>query len=154
MDNRRKQVEEIVESFYAIKHKLSAEMHFYFDKVHVTHSQWLVLHIVKKQKNISIKDLADLLEITSSAATQLVDGLVNKGLLVRKSNPDDRRALELELSEKSKEQFESIKSKSLKTLASFFNILDNDELSKYWELNNKIAGKVLLKSHERKRIDI
>lgn len=149
MNTRRKQVEEIVESFYVIRHKLSAKMRLYFDKVHVTPSQWLVLHLVKKHKNISIKDLADLLEITSSAVTQIVDVLVNKGLLLRKSNPDDRRALELELSEKSKKQFESIKIKSFKTMASLFDVLDNGELSKYQELNSKIAGKILLKSHKK-----
>jgi MarR family transcriptional regulator, organic hydroperoxide resistance regulator len=154
MDTRRKQVEEILESIYAIRHKLAAEMHFYFDKVYVTHSQWLVLHIAKKRKNISMKDLAKLLDITSSAATQIVDGLVNKELLVRKSNPDDRRALELELSEKAKEHFESLKNKSLKTMESFFDVLDNDELSKYLELNKKIIGKILSKSNTEKNIDI
>jgi DNA-binding MarR family transcriptional regulator len=145
MDTRRKKVEEIVESFYSISHKISAEMYFNFEKGHITPSQWHVLHLAKKHKNISIKDLADLLEITSSAVTQIVDVLVNKGLLIRKSNPDDRRALELELSEKSKKQFESIKRKSFKIMESFFDVLDNDELSKYLELNSKIAGKILLK---------
>jgi MarR family transcriptional regulator, organic hydroperoxide resistance regulator len=150
MDTRRKQIEEIAKSFYSIRRKISAEMHFYFDKEHSTPSQWLVLHLVKKHKNISIKDLANLLEITSSAVTQIVDVLVNKGLLLRKSNLGDRRALELELSEKSKKQFESMKSKSVNTIASLFDVLDDDELSKYLELSSKIAGKILLKQPHKK----
>ncbi len=109
------------------------------------------MHFVKKNRNINIKDLANLLGVTSSAATQIVDGLVNKGLLSRKRNPDDRRTLKIELSEKSKNQFDLVKDKSSKTLSSLFDVLDNDELSKYCELNSKIVNKILLKTQQRKK---
>jgi len=152
MDNdRKKLIEKIIESIHAIKREITLEMHTFFNEISITHPQWIVLHLVKKSKNINIKDLANLLDITSSAATQIVNGLVNKGLLLRKRNPDDRRTLKIELSEKSKSQFDSIKSKNFKALSSLFDVLDNDELSKYCELNNKIAGKILLKTQERKR---
>ena len=152
MDNdRKKLIEKILENINAIKREIAAEMHTFFNEVSITHSQWIVLHFVKKNRNINIKDLANLLDTTSSAATQIVDSLVNKGLLLRRRNPDDRRTLKIELSEKSKNQFDSIKNKSFKTLSSLFNVLDNDELSKYCELNNKIAGKILLKIQERKK---
>jgi DNA-binding MarR family transcriptional regulator len=151
MDDRRKLIEKIIENIYAIKHKIAAEIHFFFEETQITQSQWSILHLVKKNKIISIKDLANLRDITSSAATQIVDGLVDKGLLMRKRNPDDRRTLKIELSEKSKNQFDSIKHKSFKTLYSLFNVLDNDELLKYCELNDKIVSKILLKTQERKR---
>jgi DNA-binding MarR family transcriptional regulator len=154
MDDRRKLIEKITENIYAIKHKIAAEIHFFFDETQITHSQLLVLHLVKKNKIIRIKDLANFLDITSSAATQIVNGLVDKGLLMRKRNPDDRRTLKIELSEKSKNQFDSIKNKSFNTLYSLFNVLDNDELLKYCELNDKIASKVLLKEQIRKRKNI
>ena len=150
MDNRRNLIEKIINSIYAIRHKIAVEMHFSVNGMQVTHSQLFVLHLVKKHKNISIKNLADLLEITSSAVTQIVDGLVNNGLLMRKRNPNDRRTSKIELSEKFKNQFDSIKNKSFKTVLSLFNALDNDELSKYCELNDKIAGKILLRSTRKK----
>jgi DNA-binding MarR family transcriptional regulator len=154
MDDRRKLIEKNIESIYAIRHKLAAEIHFFFKEIQITHSQWLVLHLVKKNKIINIKDLAKLLNITSSATTQIVNGLVNKELLVRKRNPDDRRTLKIELSEKSKNQFDLIKNKSFKTLSSLFDVLDNDELVKYCELNDKIACKNLLKERIRNRKNI
>jgi DNA-binding MarR family transcriptional regulator len=154
MDDRRKLIEKIIENIYAIKHKIAAEIHFLFAEIQITHSQWLVLKLVKKNKIIRIKDLANLLDITSSAATQIVDGLVDKGLLMRKRNPDDRRTLKIELSEKSKNQFDLIKNKSFKTLSSLFDVLDNDELLKYCELSDKIASKILLKEQIRKRKNI
>jgi len=154
MDDRRKLVEKIIENIFAIKHKIAAEIHFFFDEIQITHSQWLVLHLVKKNGTISIKDLANLLDITSSAATQIVDGLVDKGLLIRKRNPDDRRTLKIELSEKFKNQFDSIKNKSFKTLSLLFDALNDDELLKYCELNDKIVSKISLKEQIRKRKNI
>ena len=150
-NDRKKLIEKILENINAIKREIATEMHIFFNEISITHSQWIVLHFVKKNRNINIKDLANLLDITSSAATQIVDSLVNKGLLLRRRNLNDRRTLKIELSEKSKNQFDSIKNKSFKTLSSLFDVLDNDELSKYCELNNKIASKILLKTQERKR---
>lgn len=150
-NDRKKLIEKILENINAIKREIATEMHIFFNEISITHSQWIVLYFVKKNRNINIKDLANLLDTTSSAATQIVDGLVNKGLLSRRRNPDDRRTLKIELSEKSKNQFDSIKNKSFKMLSSLFDVLDNDELSKYCELNNKIASKILLKTQERKR---
>ncbi|MBE3093877.1 MAG: MarR family transcriptional regulator [Actinobacteria bacterium] len=150
-NDRKKLIEKILENINAIKREIATEMHIFFNEISITHSQWIVLYFVKKNRNINIKDLANLLDTTSSAATQIVDGLVNKGLLSRRRNPDDRRTLKIELSEKSKNQFDSIKNKSFKMLSSLFDVLDNDELLKYCELNNKIASKILLKTQERKR---
>ncbi len=151
MNDRRKLIEKIIENIHVIKHEIIAGIHFFFADIQITHSQWLVLHLVKRNGTISIKDLANLLDTTSSAATQIVNGLVNKGLLLRKRNPDDRRTLKIELSEKFKNQFDSIKNKSFKTLSLLFDVLDDDELLKYCELNDKIAGKILLKEKIGKR---
>jgi len=150
-NDRKKLIEKILDNINAIKREIATEMHIFFNEISITHPQWIVLHFVKKNRNINIKDLANLLDITSSAATQIVDSLVNKGLLLRRRNPDDRRTLKIELSEKSKNQFDSIKNKSFKILSSLFDVLGNDELSKYCELNNKIASEILLKTQERKR---
>jgi Transcriptional regulators len=142
MVDRAKLIEKSIESIYAIKSKIVAEMHLYFNSIQISHSQWVVLRIVKKNANISIKDLAGLLGITSSATTQVVDSLVKKGLLFRKRNTDDRRILKVWLTEKSSKQIELIKSKSFSTLSSFFDTLDDDELLKYCELSDRITGSI------------
>jgi len=150
MDDRRKLIEKILEDIHTIKHEIATELHFFSAGIQITHPQWLVLHLVKKSGTINIKDLANLLDTSSSAATQIVGGLVNKGLLLRKRNPDDRRTLKIELSEKFKKQFDSIKNRSFKTLSSLFDVLNDNELLKYCELSDKIAGKILLKEQTGK----
>lgn len=141
MDTRRQLIEKPIENIFAIKNKIMAEMHHFFLDIQITHTQWLVLRIVKKNESISIKELARLLRITSSAVTQIVDSLVNKDLLLRKRNPDDRRVLKMALTEKSKNKFDSIKKKSLNSVYTLFDVLNDDDLSNYSELNKKILGK-------------
>ena len=142
MDNRRKTIEEITEALYLIRRKIASEMHLLSDEMQMTHTQWIVLHHVRKSGIINIKNLANLLAITSSAATQIVDGLVKKGLLLRKRNAEDRRILNIELSAKARGKFDSIKSASLNTLSSLFDALDDEELQNYRDLNNKIASRI------------
>ena len=153
MENRRKIVEEITEDLYSIRRKIASEMHHLFDEMQITHPQWIVVHHVKKSGMINIKDLANLLGITSSAATQIVDGLVKKGLLIRKRNEEDRRILNIELSEKAINKFDSIKSASFNTLSALFDVLDDKELQDYRDLNNKIASRIPDKSAGQKEKD-
>jgi DNA-binding MarR family transcriptional regulator len=150
MEDRKKLIEKSVENIYAIKSKIVAEMHLYFNVMQITHSQWIVLQLVKKNVNTSIKDLAGILGITSSATTQIVDSLVNKELLFRKRNPEDRRVIKVTLTEKSNIQLDSLKSKSFSTLSSLFDALNDDELLKYCELSNKITGNISEELSEQK----
>lgn len=137
MENRRRLIETIFENFYAIRQKIASELNLSFDEMQLTYSQWLVLNLVRKNKSINIKDLAELLDITSSAATQIVDGLVNKGLLSRKRSKTDRRVLEITLLKKSINQFR----RGMNKISPIFDVLDDDELLKFCELNSRIASK-------------
>ena len=153
MENRRKIVEEITESLYLIKRKLASEMHHLSNEMQITHPQWIVLHHIKRCKMINIKDLANLLGITSSAVTQIVDGLVKKELLLRKRNKEDRRILDIELSGKAISKFDSIKNTSFNTLSALFDVLDDEELQDYRDLNNKIASRIPDKNAAHKEKD-
>jgi DNA-binding MarR family transcriptional regulator len=150
MTNRKKTIEEITEALYAIRRKIATEMQLLFNKMQMTHPQWMVLHHVKKNEIINIKCLANVLCITSSAATQIVDGLVKKGLLIRKRNTEDRRILNIELSAKAKEQFDLIKNKSFNTLLLLFDTLDDKELQEFRDLNNKIVTRIPKKDSGQK----
>ncbi len=150
-NDRKKLIEKIIKNVSVIKNKIFGHMLIFFNEIQATHSQWLVLGIVKRHKSINIKELAKLLDITSSAATQIVNGLVNKGLLQRKRNPEDRRFLKIALTEEANNQFDSIKKKNFDALSSFFDVLSNDELAEYCELNSKITKRILTEDQARGR---
>lgn len=54
-------------------------------------------------EDIMLKDIAKSVKVTPGAASQMVDFLVKKGLVVRKQNENDRRAVIISLSDKGKE---------------------------------------------------
>lgn len=65
-----------------------------------TPAQLVVLFAVAHGKSMGMKALGEELGVTSSAATQLVDGLVEARLLVRTGAAVDRRAVTIALSGK------------------------------------------------------
>jgi DNA-binding MarR family transcriptional regulator len=137
MEKRNHIIEKIFENIYIIRQKIASEMNLPLNEISLTYSQWQVLNHVRKNRSINIKELAGLLDITSSAATQIVDGLVNKGFLSRRRSKTDRRVLEIELSRKSMMRLK----KSMDKICPIFSVLDDDELIEYCQLTAKLAGR-------------
>lgn len=111
----------------------------------IAHSQWFVLKIIEHYKNRSIKDIAETLGISSSAATQLVDGLVRRGYVTRQDDPKDRRSVRLELSPKGKKNVTATNEKRINEMAGLFDALTDSELEECLRLQRKILSKFLHK---------
>ncbi len=144
MINRKKVIDGLLQNMYAMKHKL---MVGYADKkeLAITPSQGFVLRFVAKNSSANVKTIAETLRITSSAATQLIDGLVDKDYLVRKGDPDDRRVIALSLSMKAKKLFNDFQKQGLQKMTELFNALDDEELTQYVALTKKIMDNVINK---------
>ncbi|MDZ4205613.1 MAG: MarR family transcriptional regulator, partial [Patescibacteria group bacterium] len=100
MNNRLQKLEELMESFQSFKKPLAFKGGL-LKMPRITPSQWMVLRIISQHNISTVKDISETLNISSSAATQLVDGLVHSRYVVRKVNKTDRRKVTLTLSEKS-----------------------------------------------------
>ncbi|MBI4295996.1 MAG: MarR family transcriptional regulator [Chloroflexi bacterium] len=140
--DRRQIIEEILSTFHGIKHVVESTFRPIVSEHDFTYSQMMILRVVKHNPGISIKELAGLLGITSSAVTQQVDALVRKGYLVREGNVDDRRSLSLRLSAGFNRQAEEIQMVVIKKLNEYFSVLTDDELAAYAALNRKLANKI------------
>lgn len=79
-------------------------------------------------EDIMLKDIAKSVKVTPGAASQMVDFLVKKGLVIRKTNENDRRAVIISLSDKGKEIIENAR-KSFETITDeiFESISQEDE---------------------------
>ena len=53
----------------------------------------------EKPEGIALKELATAMKLAPATVSELVDNLVNKNLLVRVQNPNDRRAIQITLSQ-------------------------------------------------------
>ena len=60
--------------------------------------QFFLLMHLRHREHCGISDLSEHMEISNAAASQLVDKLVQAGLLVRVEDPIDRRAKQVSLS--------------------------------------------------------
>lgn len=65
--------------------------------------QFGILMQLHYRHNCGVSDLSERFDITNAAASQLVDKLVQSGLIQREEDPNDRRAKRLNLTEKGRQ---------------------------------------------------
>ncbi len=104
-----------------------------------------MLHYINKNEGATVKELAQSLSMTSSAATQLIEALVQKGYIIRKTGTDDKRELKLMLSDKSKKHMEELRNKRIEEMEHIFNVLTDEEFESYCGLCNKVAESLMVK---------
>ncbi len=80
-------------------HTSMTSMHLYAKQNGLSISQMVTLMRMRKYKFIQVKDVAKRCEISRPAASQLMDKLVQKGLVLRLDDSDDRRVKNHKLSE-------------------------------------------------------
>jgi DNA-binding MarR family transcriptional regulator len=145
MLDRKNQIESLIQKFHAIRHKMLTGSFILSPQNQIPNSQWIVLYSVYHNEGVGIKELSNTLGISSSAATQLVDNLVRKGHLVREESTEDRRALKINLSKKTKEILEVKKAQGFNKVYAIFDVLTDDELQIFCDLSKKVAENLLEK---------
>lgn len=71
-----------------------------FAPYNITPEQWVVLNQIYANKNISQKKLADIIQKDPNNVKVLIDKLEQKDLIIRNSNPNDKRAFYLTITDK------------------------------------------------------
>src|SRR3989338_7062018 len=99
MHQRNKYTHDIFHSFMLIKRKM-LEDGSVLNRDMLPPSQWVVLFLISEHEEMTTKEIAQLLGMTSSAVTQLVNGLVKKQYLERQDASHDRRIVRIRLTEK------------------------------------------------------
>src|ERR1035437_6187060 len=141
MINRKKTIEDLLQDMHAMRHKLMVGYTAKKETV-ITPSQGFVLRFVAKNSFTNVKAITQALNVTSSATTQLVDGLVEKGYLIRSVDSKDKRITTLSLSLKAKKLFKAFKEKGLQKMTTLFDVFTDEELTHYATLNKKITDHI------------
>lgn len=89
---------------------------------------------------ISPGDLAEVMRMTNSAATQFLDKLEEKGMITRRRDRTDRRAVQVVLSDQAKKSIAQIRKLYAKRLEPFFTNLTDAELVALVKLAMKIKA--------------
>lgn len=141
MINRKKITEEILQDFQSLKRKMVKDGQFSFPKFHITPAQWHVLFIVRNHDGINLKEIASILDISSSATTQLIDSLVESGFVIRENDTVDRRSLKIKLSKKHEKLVKEMKQKGMERISVLFSALDDEEISTFYKLFKKMMSR-------------
>ena len=84
--------------------KIDAEL----EPLDVSAAQWIVVLLVGEKAASSATGLCELLTYDPGAMTRLIDRLESKGILQRMRVPDDRRTIQLELTDSGKALYPKI----------------------------------------------
>jgi DNA-binding MarR family transcriptional regulator len=104
----------------------------------ITPGQYMVLKCLWDNNGITVKQLADRLQVDSSTITGILDRLENKDMTKRKPDLNDRRALSVVLSTKGKALEKSVNQAIINTNHKVLKSLKNQELEDLKLLLKKI----------------
>jgi DNA-binding MarR family transcriptional regulator len=98
----------------------------------------VLFSIAHRKEGVSVKELAEDAGVTPGAITQFVDTLVEKRLVAREGDPNDRRVVRLKLTDRARNQFEQFRTEQLASMCSVFDVLSDEELRQLISLMTKI----------------
>jgi DNA-binding MarR family transcriptional regulator len=97
----RKQNDIVGSMFHDIAHLIRLRIDEMLKPYDLTRLKWLSIGILSQNEGLTQTGLAERLELKAAATGKLVDRLVERGLVERRSDPDDRRAHRLFATKKS-----------------------------------------------------
>lgn len=103
MEEKEKQLDDILSSFRCITHNFQQLLWKHSEELNITSTQLMVLRKLAMHPDIGITELADLLHLGNSAASGVVDRMVKAGLITRERSQSDRRIVKLAMTGKGKE---------------------------------------------------
>jgi len=106
----------------------------------VTMAQCHALLAMGEAKEMSIVELAGVLDVDTSNLSRTIDGMVKAGLLNRIPNPQDRRYVSLTLTEDGKKAFDTIEHLFNAYLTKVFELIPEDKHRQIMESLDLVTG--------------
>jgi MarR family transcriptional regulator, organic hydroperoxide resistance regulator len=97
-------------------------------KLDVPMAQFKSLFIIVNKGDINFSELARDLGVTSGNVTGIIDRLVDQGLVARNPNPEDRREIRLEATEKGRDLLANLMEAQTKDMAQILTHMSLEEL--------------------------
>ena len=93
--------------------------------------QLMALQYLIEQPNGTVTEVGNLLELSKSSSTQLVERLVKAGLVKRIHDEEDRRIVRLNITENGKKEFITIKSRIIEEMQRVFSKIPSKDLCEF-----------------------
>ena len=106
----------------------------------ITVHQLEVLRRLLEGEDMTMREVAQVMGVGPSGATQLVDRLEQRGLVARERDPSDRRVQRVVATARARAAGKEFGTRLRSALDSVASVLDADELRIYVELSERIAA--------------
>lgn len=142
MKSRSESIEAIFKNFHAIKRGYSHGSRFSHRQFGVTMTQASVLMLLVHEGRKTMSEVAAALGVSKSAATQLLDSLIEKGFVERVQDDEDRRVAYVSVSRKGLQHFKRVRRGGAGRIMEVFDLLDDTELEQIETITAKLAERV------------
>jgi DNA-binding MarR family transcriptional regulator len=99
-----------------------------------------MLELLGKRGPMIMSELSDSARLCLSTATGIIDGLVSKGLAIRSRSDEDRRIVQVQLTEEGQDVYEQVLQGRLNMVRGMLGALDPDEQEIFVTLFRKIVA--------------
>lgn len=140
MEEREKLLEDIFSQLRKIKRKNAIRSRTISNAFGITIAQGHLLFIIDKAGEISVGDISSELEITLSAATQLISALEKKDLVVRVIDDTDKRKINIIISKTGKEYLAKFHEEAMNNIKDAFKKINNSDLQCLSEIFNRLIN--------------
>lgn len=121
------QDDSLAEAFWAVARQLRALSRESLARWDVTPSQSRAMGVLARCGPLRLSELADHLHIAARSATEVVDGLQERGLVARLPDPHDRRAILARLTPAGHQVAAAIREARATEAEGYFGVLDDTD---------------------------
>jgi len=138
--SRHELLKSVIEKMGSIMRGMYAANEFPFGEAKVGGRQIRILfYLSRRQEGVSVKELAEMLNVTSGAVTQFIDVLVEKNLVRRDEDSNDRRLLRMKLTKSAINNFGEFKLNYFARVSRAFDLLSDEEIHTLITMLDKIS---------------
>lgn len=139
MKQRSERIENIFQNFRAIKREFSHGSRFSNRHFGMTMTQGSALMLLMHDGRKTMGEIASALGVSKSAASQLLEGLIEKGFVERVQDEDDKRVAYVSISRAGLRRFKHMRARGGRRMTQLFDLLDDTELEQIEAITTKLV---------------
>jgi len=147
MKDKAELVKQIIELQREVRRALRQYVPNAWMDLNLTIAQLKSLFLIAHEGSMNTKRLAEELGVTSSNVTGIIDRLVKQGLVSRQENPEDRRMLQIQVTDQGEAILTSLREE---TVSSMSDVLARMSVEELFSLARGLSSLVkAAEAHER-----
>ncbi|OAS86110.1 MULTISPECIES: MarR family winged helix-turn-helix transcriptional regulator [Metabacillus] len=139
MKSRQDKMYEMEALMRHVYKKLRQEMNQVYDK-EMSRNEFFILKTLYEQGSRKSSDLSKMLNVSASHITAVTDSLIEKSWIQRVRSVQDRRIVDLHLTEEGKNTLELFEKKKTDFLLQKFNDFSDQDMENFITLFNKLLN--------------